>query len=433
MTDLSNLSKRYEIKEIIGTGTNSTVRQIKDRRTQTIYAMKETIPHFVQIDLPKRYLHPNIISVENFWLDDANDFKNVRKSSLYIVMEFGRSIQDSWHQLPSSKIIHDMVGVILFLHQNGAVHGDINLTNFVIVNDSTLKLIDFDQSGYRDYPPHRPRSPGYTAPEMLDYYDGTNISEHQHKISMAAVDLWALGVTILAYLTQNLQPFGDSDPMIVKDEILNFLQDPIQFLNRNQVEEKWHHLLQWLLDPNPIIRKQNVTAIQKMYTYKIPFIAETNNFQISSAPTEGVNHDAQYLLQNLNDYQVETEVAFLAMDLFYRIHDIYDRIFPRRYIAMACLYLAIQLGSPPTHPSLIQKYCRQHETNLEAVICIATCICISLKGRLYTPNLYTEVMDYVTLQDRVRYLYSYERYILSQSLPLGRSTLHKYRIPISLL
>jgi len=92
-------------------------------------------------------------------------------------------------------MLHDMLSAVNYLHENGIVHRDIKLENFLFADnsqDSRLILIDFGLSKFIDDGEQLNQVVGscyYTAPEVLNRsYD-------------CKCDVWSIGIICYMLLT----------------------------------------------------------------------------------------------------------------------------------------------------------------------------------------------------------------------------------------
>lgn len=96
------------------------------------------------------------------------------------------------------QIFSQVLSAVRYLHRQGICHRDLKMTNLLIDESNTVKLIDF---GFADYANGVLNSycgtPAYMAPELMDR------REYRGK----QVDIWALGVILFKMLTGDY-PFG---------------------------------------------------------------------------------------------------------------------------------------------------------------------------------------------------------------------------------
>ncbi len=196
--------EKYEIGDIIGKGTYSSVKIAKNKKTNEKYAMKiyeKSAQTFredcikSEIDILKIIKHKNIAK----YIEDINT-----ENQIIIVQELveGFSLKDYYNkEIKGNKNISDEIYNILkkifrqifeamnYLHQKDISHRDIKLENILIKSNYEVKIIDF---GFGLYNPEYKiqnlfcGTPKYIAPEIIEgkgYYG-------------EKVDLWSLGVLI---------------------------------------------------------------------------------------------------------------------------------------------------------------------------------------------------------------------------------------------
>src|ERR1022692_1303391 len=131
---------------------------------------------------------------------------------LYVVMEYAEeNLAEILPQRPltgaeASEMLRPTAGTLAYLHQSGLVHGRIRPSNIMAV-DNQLK-ISADGLGKIGEPAGARAPIAYDAPELAS----SGLSP--------AADIWSLGVTLVAVLTQNEQKFENptmkkGDPELV--------------------------------------------------------------------------------------------------------------------------------------------------------------------------------------------------------------------------
>ena len=212
-----NIRDTYEFSEVvIGEGSYGAVRRAVHKTTGQVRAVKiiardrlKLLPKFRdEVKIMKELEHPNIVRLFETYEDQA---------FIYLVMElceggelFDRIIGAGFFgEREAAKIVKQMLGALVYVHNRGICHRDIKPENFLMsssADDAALKLIDFGLSA-RMQPdvPLKTRSgtPYYVAPEVLNgAYD-------------EKCDLWSVGV--LSYvLLCGYPPFnGNSDKEIL--------------------------------------------------------------------------------------------------------------------------------------------------------------------------------------------------------------------------
>jgi len=135
--------------------------------------------------------HPNLIRIFEAGRCELNG-----TPLLYVVMEYGE--EDLAEILPQrpltpaevAELIPPVLGALSYLHEKGFVHGNIKPSNVLAVGDQ-LKLSSDQVTSAAETESTRRRRDVYDAPETAA------------GIISPAGDLWSLGVTLVAALTQN--------------------------------------------------------------------------------------------------------------------------------------------------------------------------------------------------------------------------------------
>jgi len=435
-----------EIGDIIGTGRYSIVNEIIHPFTGARYALKETIPNFIEIDILKRFAHPNIISLITFWLDEKCNTDNDSKYSLYIMTELGQfTIQNCNDYINRSdlySLVIDMITAVYFLHCNGVIHCDINPSNFVIVSTAkgnVVKLIDFGMSTYRDNPGYNCQTLIYAPPEVLSLYYDLHIRGAGNHVSNMATDLWALAGTII-YCFSKLPPFGTTRDEI-KSNLREYYRYPRLYLIGKRIPNIWQKTVILLLELDPIKRLYNMQEVVTYHNITVPIISQQppiiDNTQLAKCDPD-ITTGSNLLLHISEHYNFDVEITFLAFDLYYRVLSLPDIKVSISHIVPACVFLAYQLGTlwdniiPGEFDITPLHILSEYFPDSNNIIKVAGMIANKLEGELYTPNLFTGVFDPVILSHNLMSLKSWRKYI-SHRPYIKFPTLRKLRIPMTLL
>jgi serine/threonine protein kinase len=146
---------RYRLERRLGVGGMSTVELAFDTRLERYVAVKLLAEHLAEDASfvarfrrealsAARLVHPNIVQVFDFGLDDATGRQ-------YIVMEHvdGRScaeiLRDAGHLEPTEavEILAQACRGLDYAHRNGVVHRDVKPGNLLRSHDGNVKLADF--------------------------------------------------------------------------------------------------------------------------------------------------------------------------------------------------------------------------------------------------------------------------------------------------
>jgi serine/threonine protein kinase len=431
----------FNIGRVIGTGAYGIVNEIIHPFTGTHYALKETVPNFIEIDVLSRFQHQNIVSLVAFWIDKKFNIETDDDYSLYIMTELGHTTiyncSDNIKRLSRDNLVTDMITAVHFLHSNGVIHCDIKPSNFIVVSTPkgpVAKLIDFGMSTYRDKPIHNCQTLAFAPPEILSLYYNVNIRDAKPHVSNMATDLWALASTIIYYFSGQY-PFG-----ITKDEIASNLREyyvyPQLYLIEKRVPSAWRDTIILLLELDPLERLNNMPEVVRNHNITVPIIfqqrAEINTKELLKYDSV-LSTNSKLLYDTLNYYNFDAEIGFLAFELYYRILSVSSNNLKLFRIVPACIFLAFQLATFwESSPDTLFDYFEDLDIDPNDIIKTAGKIACKLKGRLYTPNLFTGVHDPNILSQNVKLLTSWKSYT-SQQLLIKPPTLYKLRMPIKLL
>jgi serine/threonine protein kinase len=201
--------QNYTQSKLLGTGAyaevylaqqNDTSQSVAIKRVnvQKLISTNQNIEH--EINLLKQIHHPHIVEC----LDSFKD-----NDEICIVMEYvsGSTLRDflknTQHPLPETfirKFIYQLFSAIIYLHNMGIIHRNINPENILISQEGDAKLTNFGLSCVVDSIRLSPQSyagtENYMSPEMI-----------QQKPYSYSTDIWSLGCVFYEVLN-NYHPFG---------------------------------------------------------------------------------------------------------------------------------------------------------------------------------------------------------------------------------
>lgn len=212
------LAGRYTIVDVVGRGGMGCIYRVHDNTLNEQVALKTLLPQFVsdklvverffnEARIARQLSHPGIVRVH-----DIGSAENV----VYISMEYlkGRSLRGMLDHLPTGQrlpvatTLHIMIhlcNALEYAHQY-TVHRDIKPENVMILEDGTMKLMDFGisklmTSGNLTATAVIMGTPHYMSPEQLK--DSRNVD--------VRADIYSIGVMLYEILTGNL-PTGVPKP-----------------------------------------------------------------------------------------------------------------------------------------------------------------------------------------------------------------------------
>ncbi|XP_018117793.2 hormonally up-regulated neu tumor-associated kinase [Xenopus laevis] len=187
--------------------------------------------------------HPNIVQLYET-LETENSY--------YMVMELclGGDLMDricdkkKLEERDVRRYIRQLLSAVEHLHRHGIVHRDLKIENFLLDENSNIKIVDFGLSNTirveglsQDLLNTQCGSPAYAAPELL-----------ANKKYGVKVDVWSIGVSMFAMLTGTL-PFT-VEPFNIKhlhQKMVNGEISPIP----PDISAGAVHFIHTLLEPDP--------------------------------------------------------------------------------------------------------------------------------------------------------------------------------------
>jgi len=307
------LLQKYELLEVLGVGSTSTVHRCRNRENFQEFACKiidcpliEERFHGMmaqfqtEIEALRELKHPSIIRLFDVYIS---------KLKIYIVMELmeGGELFDfvvqkgTLSEEEASNIVRKVTSALVYMHEKNIVHRDLKPENLLLkrkptssTSDIDVKVIDFGLSKAMEEPVARTflGTRGYLAPEMLQRRDYTR-----------AVDSWALGVTVFVLLCGCL-PFDDDSSTVPSDDLVKakfVLRFPRWAKNLSASAK---NLLSHLLDVNPCSRYTAEQALEHPWVRgetapRANLLASPGRIKMSPAATQG-NNASTISQQNAN-------------------------------------------------------------------------------------------------------------------------------------
>lgn len=230
------LKDRFVLEDIVGSGGMAIVYRATDRVTGNTVAVKILKEEFVSDEqFRRRFLnesraismlrHRNIVSVIDF------DFEG---NLQYIVMEYvdGITLKDfirSQKIIPagiSIKITMQILSALQHAHERGVIHRDIKPQNIMILNDGTIKVMDFGIA----------RINKFETITMTDkaigtvYYISPEQARGEHTDERS--DIYSIGVMLYEMLTGEMPFDGDTPVNVAIKQIQAAAKQP-RLINRS--------------------------------------------------------------------------------------------------------------------------------------------------------------------------------------------------------
>lgn len=197
----------YQVVGFIGSGAGSTLWQIRDRRTEEVYALKRVLKRTAEdvkfldqaineYEIGSKLTHPALRRMIE--MRRVKHWLSLRE--IQLVMEFcdGQSLQenrpDSVPQVVT--IFNEVATGLAYMNAHGFVHSDIKPNNIVVSPEGVVKVIDMGQSCALGTVKERIQgTPDFIAPEQV----------HRRPLD-ARTDVYNFGATLYWVLTGKAIP-----------------------------------------------------------------------------------------------------------------------------------------------------------------------------------------------------------------------------------
>jgi len=233
--DISAILKgRYQIKEVLGKGGMGIVYKAFDSVLRREVAIKTLLdisdPGALQLfhreyEVLAHINHPNIVEII-----DIGEFEFEGGAKPYFIMpllpgvSLGQLIKSASHRLTVERtvdIISQTCRGLHAAHEKGLVHRDMKPSNIIVLEDDSVKIIDFGMAHTADSH-SRTGLKGtllYMAPEQAEMKAASSLS-----------DIFALGVVAFETLTRR-RPFEGATERDIVQAILHYIPPPASDLN----------------------------------------------------------------------------------------------------------------------------------------------------------------------------------------------------------
>mmetsp|Transcript_43813 Transcript_43813/g.78812 ORF Transcript_43813/g.78812 Transcript_43813/m.78812 type:complete len:666 (-) Transcript_43813:1023-3020(-) len=279
----------YDLGDALGQGSYGKVKMVKHRISGQMYACKilskaslqkkkpgsDESPYdkvMSEISIMKDLQHPHVVKLYEVIEDESH-------GKIFLILEYcpggciyelddqGLGTQDPLLVGKESKLKKYLIAIVhglLYIHEKGVYHRDLKPDNVLLDANDHCKLADFgvslsqkaEDSGIIKVE----GTPMFMAPELIK-------GEVESDKSLAAVDVWALGVTVYAMAFGYL-PFLASDLDSLNKLILG--SEPVypQSIEGGPVDPRLVDLLQALMQKDP---KERLTCQQIL---EHPYVAD---------------------------------------------------------------------------------------------------------------------------------------------------------------
>ncbi len=232
----TNLQERYELKEVLGRGGMGVVYRAVDTLMNREVALKTILdidnPATIQLfykewTVLSSMVHPNVVNIY-----DIGEFdENGSKKPFFVMPLLPGVTLDKLIKEGSPRLsVHGVLEIIdqacrglHAAHEQGLVHRDVKPSNIFVMDDNSVKIIDFGIA--RDATANsRTTIKGtlyYLSPEQLEMQTPSPLS-----------DLFALAVVTYETLTRQ-RPFRGGNEHEVVEAIRRFVPPPVSELNHD--------------------------------------------------------------------------------------------------------------------------------------------------------------------------------------------------------
>jgi serine/threonine-protein kinase len=244
MDNSTLIKERYQIKDVLGRGGMGVVYKAYDSVLRREVAIKtlldvsdaEALELFHrEYEVLAHINHPNIVEII-----DIGEFEVEGAMKPYFIMpllpgsSLGQLIKTASQRLSVERtvdIISQTCRGLQAAHEKGLVHRDIKPTNIIVLEDDSVKIIDFGMAHVAD---SRSRTglKGtllYMAPEQVAMKPATPVS-----------DIFAVGVVAFEALTRR-RPFEGATDHDIVQAIVNYIPPPASDQPRRESERSQGH------------------------------------------------------------------------------------------------------------------------------------------------------------------------------------------------
>lgn len=170
----------YQMVQFLGTGSRSTIWQLREIRTGKLFAIKRTVKResndyryleqaIREFEVGSRLDHPNLRKV--FWMRRVRSLL-LAVREVHVLMEYcpGKSVQEKPPETVPAAVTAflQVAAAIGHMNREGFVHADMKPNNIIVGPDEQVKVIDFGQSCRVGTVKERIQgTPDFIAPEQV--------------------------------------------------------------------------------------------------------------------------------------------------------------------------------------------------------------------------------------------------------------------------
>lgn len=277
----------WNIISKLGQGQSAAVYRVRSSETQNEYAAKVTqvrTDHSLirEADIHNKLSHPYILQfITSFYgrLEGSNiiEATDERSDNIYIIIlelcETNLTTENKTRKLSDNDLVvifSRLLEVIVYLKEQGVVHGDIKTDN-IIMCGGVPKLADFGLSNRSNEKVRNVKGTAYyIAPEIWD-----------SKIYSDKSDIWALGV-MLYRIKVGRPPFntpGAEDPNVARDNLMRVIKTQAVHIPR-AVSKPLARLLLRIFEKDPTLRPSADELLKDPFFLPAPKIERIPNFDM---------------------------------------------------------------------------------------------------------------------------------------------------------
>ena len=197
----------YQVIRFLGSGARSTIWQVRDQRTDEVYALKRVVKRnsgdtrFLEQAVNEyrvgaQFNHPAIRRI--FEIRRIKRWLRLREIHLMMELCEGKTVQENRPKTlgEATRLFAEVAAALAYMNSRGFVHADTKPNNIIVSPEDKIKLIDFGQSCPIGTVKSRIQgTPDFIAPEQV----------RRHPID-ARTDVYNFGATLYWTLTNRPIP-----------------------------------------------------------------------------------------------------------------------------------------------------------------------------------------------------------------------------------